>query len=296
MNIKLMKDIWNQTMKPSEKLLLLALAIYADGDGVCWPSQSALSEKTGMAERTLRDAAKSLEKINLLSVEKHGRNRNRYQVLIRQNLPESDRQNLPELTGEKRQNLPDSAAKSAGLVRQNLPEHINNKPVEQLKEQYSCPPGGEPDAKKPAAAEKQAEAKKPRREKPELPPEIVVLGERLATCRTKDAGMKKTTQQAIDYYAALVNTILKRGEVDLADMESVVGWFETPEGMESFRYGMGNMPKDYSHALIRNLPQYLRRARGESMHFSGFVQPGSREPLFEGSEYDALGDGWGGKQ
>src|SRR5690606_6230927 len=286
-------------LKPSEKLLLLALARFADENGVCWPSQALLSEKTGMAERTLRDATKSLSDAQLLTVEKHGRNRNRYEILIRQNPPVSVRQNLPVLNTQMRQNPPVCAAESAGLVRQNLPVYIKNIPVEHTNEQYYCPANAEPGDEKPATNSASFKAEKPesrkqvkkQKEKPVFPPEVLVLGERLAVCRTKDAGLKRTTPSAIDYYANIVWTILKRDEVELSDLEQVVAWFETPEGMESFKYGMGNMAKDYTHALIRNLPMYLRRARGESTTPRGTqTQPSTRwqrdEP--QGFDYDIL--------
>ena len=158
MSFRLIREVWKISLKPAEKLLLLALAdICNDGDnGVCWPSQSALKQHTGMAERTIRDAQKSLSESHLLSVEKHGRNRNKYTLLIRQNLPDIDRQ--------MRQNLPDSAAKSAGLVRQNLPEHINNLPVEPTKEPNNLCHQQAGDEEKPAAPPEKKPKAKPEHE------------------------------------------------------------------------------------------------------------------------------------
>ena len=179
MSFRLIREVWKISLKPAEKLLLLALAdICNDGDnGVCWPSQSALKQHTGMAERTIRDAQKSLSESHLLSVEKHGRNRNKYTLLIRQYLPDSVRQNLPDSKPQKRQNLPDSAAKSAGLVRQNLPEHINNLPVEPTKEPsffYHQQAGGDGETAAPPA--KKPKPKRESKPKPKPEHEIDPLG------------------------------------------------------------------------------------------------------------------------
>lgn len=52
---------------PSEKLLLLVLANYADEHNRCWPSQSRLAEDTGLTDRTIRTVLASLEAKGLLS-------------------------------------------------------------------------------------------------------------------------------------------------------------------------------------------------------------------------------------
>lgn len=51
----------------SEKLVLLALANYADRELRCWPSQKTLSEDTELGERTVWGALKGLEARGLLT-------------------------------------------------------------------------------------------------------------------------------------------------------------------------------------------------------------------------------------
>lgn len=51
----------------SEKLVLLALANYADEHMRCWPSQKRLADDTCLTERTMRTVLASLEKRGMLS-------------------------------------------------------------------------------------------------------------------------------------------------------------------------------------------------------------------------------------
>ncbi len=57
----------------SEKLVLLALANFADDKMVCWPSQERLALDTELGERTVWSALRSLEARGLLSREKRNR-------------------------------------------------------------------------------------------------------------------------------------------------------------------------------------------------------------------------------
>lgn len=55
-----------QGLKPSEKLLLLALANYADDKMKCWPSHKTLASDTGLSQRTILTTFKRLEEAGLL--------------------------------------------------------------------------------------------------------------------------------------------------------------------------------------------------------------------------------------
>lgn len=55
-----------QGLKPSEKLLLLALANYADDAMKCWPSHKTLAADTGLSQRTILTTFKRLEAAGLL--------------------------------------------------------------------------------------------------------------------------------------------------------------------------------------------------------------------------------------
>jgi DNA-binding MarR family transcriptional regulator len=56
-----------QGLKPSEKLLLLALANYADDAMKCWPSHKTLAADTGLTQRTILTTFKRLEAAGLLA-------------------------------------------------------------------------------------------------------------------------------------------------------------------------------------------------------------------------------------
>jgi hypothetical protein len=58
---------FKQTLRPAEKILLLAIADYADDEGACWPSLATLVEKTGLSERSIRTHLRTLEHFDLLT-------------------------------------------------------------------------------------------------------------------------------------------------------------------------------------------------------------------------------------
>ena len=51
---------WEIVLPASDKLVLLALADYANDDGGCWPSMATLARKCSKGERTIQGAIKSL--------------------------------------------------------------------------------------------------------------------------------------------------------------------------------------------------------------------------------------------
>jgi hypothetical protein len=61
---------------PSEKLLLLALANYADENMQCYPSQKRLAEDTCLSDRTIRTLLASLEERRIISREERQRRDN----------------------------------------------------------------------------------------------------------------------------------------------------------------------------------------------------------------------------
>ena len=60
MSVKIMSWAWSQKLEPTKKLILMALADYADDDGVCWPSMNRLADKCNVSRRTI------LRNINVL--------------------------------------------------------------------------------------------------------------------------------------------------------------------------------------------------------------------------------------
>jgi len=58
---------FRQSLTPSEKLVLLTLADYADDENKCWPKQETLATRTGLKRPTIALKMKSLESAGLLT-------------------------------------------------------------------------------------------------------------------------------------------------------------------------------------------------------------------------------------
>lgn len=80
----------------TNKFVLLALADYADKDGLCFPSQATLGDKVALSERTIRTCLADLETKGLISRTPRSSTEGRRSDLIQLELPEScNRKDLP---------------------------------------------------------------------------------------------------------------------------------------------------------------------------------------------------------
>lgn len=61
MSIKLMALAWDLQIPATEKMVLLCLCDYANGEGTCWPGAETMGERCSLTERTIRKALKWLE-------------------------------------------------------------------------------------------------------------------------------------------------------------------------------------------------------------------------------------------
>lgn len=77
---------WTVPTSPTGKLVLLALADFADEVGHCWPGMSRLMEMTGLSERAVRTSLRALEAEKAIRTERgDGRGHtSRYALLINQ--------------------------------------------------------------------------------------------------------------------------------------------------------------------------------------------------------------------
>jgi len=78
---------WRQTLTPTLKLVLMALADSADDQGVCWPSVSTLAKKCSVSTRTVRRSLRVLMDSGMLIAEARRRGdgsstSNRYRLLV----------------------------------------------------------------------------------------------------------------------------------------------------------------------------------------------------------------------
>jgi hypothetical protein len=63
MSIRLMAQVWETDLEPSQKLVMLSLADNANDQGVCWPSVANMVRKTGLSERTVQGVLAQLQEL-----------------------------------------------------------------------------------------------------------------------------------------------------------------------------------------------------------------------------------------
>lgn len=73
MSIKLMSEVFALSLRPAEKLVLLALADHANDQGDAWPSVETLAKKSSTSSRTVLRILKELESSGWLTRQKRSR-------------------------------------------------------------------------------------------------------------------------------------------------------------------------------------------------------------------------------
>lgn len=86
MSVRAINWAFEQEVPPPLKVILLALADWADGDGVAFPGQKSLAAKTSIPERTLRRHLQELEERGLIqrrrrSLDNGGRTSDEYRLI-----------------------------------------------------------------------------------------------------------------------------------------------------------------------------------------------------------------------
>lgn len=83
MSIKLMTAVWErEDLTSTHKLVLLALADWANDEGLCWPSINRLAVKTSMAGRSVQRLIRQLEEMGFIRREEEIGKGNRYWIKI----------------------------------------------------------------------------------------------------------------------------------------------------------------------------------------------------------------------
>lgn len=82
MSIRIMTNVWERSdINPTQKLVLLALADWANDEGLCWPSINRLASKTGIAGRSVQRVIRQLEDLGLVCREEVTGKGNKYWIL-----------------------------------------------------------------------------------------------------------------------------------------------------------------------------------------------------------------------
>ncbi len=90
MSIKVMSWVWDKSPYDGKVLLMhLALADYANDEGICWPSQASLSRKARCTIRYVREGIQRMKDDGYLEVvvESDGIHTNRYKLLGGNSVP-----------------------------------------------------------------------------------------------------------------------------------------------------------------------------------------------------------------
>ena len=122
MSVRMMAAVWDRRgLKPSERLVLLAFADFADDKGACWPSMASVADMCEMTPRGVRGIVRRLEEMGLISVvHSQGRRSNVYQISggTRNGVPSSTRN---EVLGSEREPGTGFRERGSGL-REGNPE------------------------------------------------------------------------------------------------------------------------------------------------------------------------------
>lgn len=137
-----------QGVSPSEKLLLLALANYADASGQCFPSQVTLTHDTGLSERTIRTALGNLKALGLVQIERRNRaNGSRTSSKVTLTLPAMVAARDVKPTGKIRQAYRQSSPNLPANVAPPTTFEPSEEPSEEPIEAAQAQPKAKPDLK-----------------------------------------------------------------------------------------------------------------------------------------------------
>ncbi len=144
MSILKMAEVWKLAkVEGGELLVLLALADFADDDGLCWPSVATIAEKSRLTERGTRGIIRRLEQKGFLSSEisRGGKgSSNRYYVMPNPEPPSGLTDSNPEPpSGLNLPNPEPDCIKPGTVVPPNLKRTINSKNGSRLSEDWALP-------------------------------------------------------------------------------------------------------------------------------------------------------------
>ena len=133
MSIKVMSWVWDNGPKdPTERLMLLALADWADDSGSCYPSMVGIAEKTAVTERGARGIVRRLEASGWITIKTGGGRggKNVYRILMVKpgtRNPEPETGNEAETRNVTTQNPERDCNKPGTIVPPNRQEPSGNR-------------------------------------------------------------------------------------------------------------------------------------------------------------------------
>jgi len=84
MSVAISSACWSLQLPPGPKFVLMALADFANEDGLCWPAVATLCERTGFSERAVQGHLKALEQAGAVT-RQDGRGRSTvYRIQVEQ--------------------------------------------------------------------------------------------------------------------------------------------------------------------------------------------------------------------
>jgi hypothetical protein len=137
MSIAVSSWVWNNSpTKGSEKLVLLALADFANDAGRCWPSISTIAKRCGLDRRYVISILHQLEEGGHIQVERRGRQSNLYTLggVVNRTPPAQEQEVRQASPPGEVDNTTHNEAGSTRVVRPASPESSINHQKEPSKE------------------------------------------------------------------------------------------------------------------------------------------------------------------
>jgi len=125
MSIRIMSRVWElQDISATQKLVLLALADWANDEGLCWPSINRLSVKTGATSRSVQRLIRQLEELGLVKREEVVGKGNRYWITLPMTECHPRHSVTPPLTDVHP--TPDTVSPNTSYTHQDTPSDMSS--------------------------------------------------------------------------------------------------------------------------------------------------------------------------
>lgn len=133
MSIRIMGAVWErQDTTPTQKLVLLALADWANDEGHCWPSIARLAQKSSLTTRCVQKTIRSLEDMGLIRREEISGKGNRYWIMTPLNDVHRCTTFTPPLNDVHP--TPEPRSPNTSYTHQDTSNHMSETPVSDTKE------------------------------------------------------------------------------------------------------------------------------------------------------------------